>query len=1731
MEFAGSPFLMADKLVPFPRNEEIRRAAVSSFGFGGTNVHVILEEAPASKGAGSSRPLQLFPISAKTPAALKAYTHALAEHLAGALPESFADAAYTFQTGRRQMAHRCFVVAADSLEAARLLDQPNPLRCSSKRCERRDPPVVFLFGGQGTQYVNMGLNLYRDEPLFRGVVDHCCEYLKPHLGRDLRELLYPQSGDEETARISLQDTFFTQPSIFVIEYALARLWQSLGIEPAVMVGHSIGEFVAATLADVWELEDALGIIALRGRLMQDLPRGCMMAVSGSAGSIAQILPTALQIASNNAPNLCVVSGPEADICQFQKQLEETNVVCRRLHTSHAFHSAMMDPIVEPLREAVAKIHLRPPTRPFVSTVTGRPATAAETTDPSYWARHSRATVEFSKAILYLKEQGHDLFLECGPRSTLCSLARQHFPPELPCTAIPTLPDTHENNAEWETLLFALGSLWQNGVTIDWEAFHANEERRHIPLPTYPFERQRYWVDPAVTGASLQAASFVPTTVEASASVSPESVATKSSSASRTDRITSRVLDLLVPLSGRERAQISTSATFMEQGFDSLSLTQVAFAIHKEFSIKISFSQLMKQMPNIEMLVAHLDATLPAEILAEISAAPVPSRGTSSIAAPYEADISSSNRRLDEVVADQARTIARLVTLLEKAGENHSTAAASASSEVSTVVSPPESQSPTNAQASSALIEVESTVPQRGIFASSRLSQHLSASYNESMTMRISGHVSVEKLTRAMQRVFARHDALRASFDEAGLMMKIAPGQQITLPVIDLTSINDPVRQEERLHKMIADETSLPFPVPLGPLFRCQLILLRSDRAAVVFTAHHIICDGWSLDVLIHDLCAFYSEEISGIPAVLEQASSYVDYMRSVNQRHRSDEFSEAARYWRDKFKDGFPVLQLPADHPRGTRREFSSARVDHSFPAPMVKSLKAAAAKQQCSFFVVLLSSLAVLLARVSRQRRFVIALPIAEQPVVGQNNLVGHCIDLVPFVVELRPGEAVSAFVGRIQGELLAAQDNAIFTMISLLEDLHPIVSEPGASAISAGLTHVKKFKPEELPHSGFTMAYDTNPKSYESFEFYLNAVEKEDVLELRCHYDIGLFEDLTIREWLATLESIFRGIIAEPSREVVDLARLKASPITGIDSAQTSTWHTARELPASLAPFAPISPLESSDSLSSSSQAEPTLLRALIVLWQRVLKIRKVRPDDDFFGLGGHSVAAAQLFALIERELGCVAPLASLYEAPTPRMLAGVLSRPRKGHDRQSQAAKNRLDGRSGNFVSRSSVPRFNSEPSPPGSQFESRLNNVACCYIEGTGESQVGSRMLGRADSAIAVHEPEVELSNPPSVLPDKGFVPWPLALSNGDFGVRPFLEKDIAQVADLWWSFLRRAKGPAPPAVLSYFYKLYFADNPWLDSAVPSLVHESKGGRIDGFLGVIRRKMSARGETIRAAFGSNFVVHPEARSGPAGLRLLERYAEGDQDLSLSDSANDASRMLLERLGFQTIVPLSVSWARALRPSAYAVHVISALTRPSLFARLRFAAEPFCSLLDSVGARLRMSLFRQIESPLRASELDAETLLRCLGEFCGGYSLLPEYDLRSLKALLSFMERMHPGAELRKTILRDDGNRILGWYLYYLKPGRVGQVVQIGGERQFAKDVLDHLFYDAWSHGAIGLHGTVQSNRMGEFSEKNCFFTCRSGWTIANSPRHDLLDMLNAGDVFLSRLDGEWCLNFND
>ncbi len=363
-----------------------------------------------------------------------------------------------------------------------------------------------------------------------------------------------------------------------------------------------------------------------------------------------------------------------------------------------------------------------------------------------------------------------------------------------------------------------------------------------------------------------------------------------------------------------------------------------------------------------------------------------------------------------------------------------------------------------------------------------------------------------------------------------------------------------------------------------------------------------------------------------------------------------------------------------------------------------------------------------------------------------------------------------------------------------------------------------------------------------------------------------------------------------------------------------------------------------------------------------------------------------------------------------------------------------------------------------------------------------------------------------------------------------GVRQFAIDDIPQVAALWWKVLRRRKDPPPPLLLSFFRDLYF-DNPLVDSRMPSLVYQDKGGQIVGFLGVVRRRIMFCGQPIRVAFGGNFVVEPKSRNSLGGLRLLADFMAGDQDLSQTDSANDKSKVLLERLGFRTIMPLSIQWARPLRPFKYAVHGACTMAGPTLSTCLKYGSMPLVSLADTLATKLRASPFRQKESPLRAENLEIATQLQCLEKFRTNHSLRPEYDAELLTWLLNFMERMHPRAILRRILLRDDLGNIIGWYIYYVKPGSVGQVVQVGGQPESINNVLQHLFRDACQHNVIALHGSVLCELMADYSRSNCFFMCRDCWTVAHSRSPELLSVLRHGDASLTRLDGEWCLNFDD
>ena len=498
IDFTNSPFFVNTKQGQWQTDGIARRAGVSSFGLGGTNAHAVLEEAPPCEPSGPSRPWQALVLSAKTSTALETATTNLVDHLKRHPDLVFADVAYTLQLGRKAFGHRRLLVCRDLEDAVSTLESGDSKRVMTDFVESGDRPVTFMFPGQGSQYVNMGLELYQTEPTFREHVDHCCELLKPYLGMDLRDLLYAKQTEAESAAQQLEQTRFAQPALFVIGYALAQLWMAWGVRPQAMIGHSVGEYVAACLAGVFSLEDALKLVTARARLIQELPGGAMLAVPLPQSEVQPLVGDSLSLAAINGPSLCAVSGPTDAVEYLEKQLAEKEVACRRLHTSHAFHSEMMDPVLAPFTELVSKIERRPPQIPFVSNVSGSWITAAEATDPGYWVRHLRQTVRFSEGVQELLKESKTVLLEVGPGNTLGRLAAGHPTPGDKPQIVSTTRHPENRQSDVVFLLNTLGRLWLSGVPVDWSAYYAHERRQRVPIPTYPFERQRYWVEPQET---------------------------------------------------------------------------------------------------------------------------------------------------------------------------------------------------------------------------------------------------------------------------------------------------------------------------------------------------------------------------------------------------------------------------------------------------------------------------------------------------------------------------------------------------------------------------------------------------------------------------------------------------------------------------------------------------------------------------------------------------------------------------------------------------------------------------------------------------------------------------------------------------------------------------------------------------------------------------------------------------------------------------------------------------------------------------------------------------------------------------------------------------------------------------------------------------------------------------------------------------------------------------------
>jgi amino acid adenylation domain-containing protein len=628
IDLASSPFYVNSALKRWERNGSPRRAGVSAFGVGGTNAHVILEEAPhRPKDSSDNRP-QLLLLSARSPAALNRASRNLAEHLRTQPNQELRDVAYTLQVGRRRLKFRRAVVAKDIQDAISQLEVQAPTYITVDEHQPKEPAVIFMFPGQGAQHHRMTSGVYLADEGFRADLDRCAEILEPHLGLDLRQALFAR----DDADSDLRQTWLAQPALFAVDYSLARLWMRWGLKPSAMIGHSVGEFVAACLAGVFSLEDGLAMTAARGRLMQDLPKGAMLSVRLAEADLLPMLNGELSLAAANSPALSVVSGPDAAIDRLDAELSHRGIPTRRLATSHAFHSSMVDAIVGPLTDLMRKFRFHEPSIPYISCVSGTWITPAQASDPAYWAQHCRKPVQFAEGIRsVLPSAGGGVLLEVGPGKALTTLGRQNLDRDSDVSVVSSMAESSDGHCDQSSLLLAAGTLWTRGIELDWAMLHSSPPHR-CTLPTYPFERERFWIE---REAPLPVPAPIQLPVDVAVSDKPASLYRETRSmheltpqahvASRTERLGESLATLFERLAGLSIAKSDRGLNFIELGFDSLFLTQVSQALHAEFGVKIAFRRLLDDLSTIDALAAHLHAELPEAAFAETpitSSAPV-----------------------------------------------------------------------------------------------------------------------------------------------------------------------------------------------------------------------------------------------------------------------------------------------------------------------------------------------------------------------------------------------------------------------------------------------------------------------------------------------------------------------------------------------------------------------------------------------------------------------------------------------------------------------------------------------------------------------------------------------------------------------------------------------------------------------------------------------------------------------------------------------------------------------------------------------------------------------------------------------------------------------------------------------------------------------------------------------------------------------------------------------------
>ena len=1065
IDFASSPFFPARRSGPWKRNGSPRRAGINSFGMGGSNVHAVLEEAPPRPGSGPSRNWKLLCLSARTETALSSAATSLADHLQQRFDIDLADAAFTLQVGRKEFERRRFALCRNVDEAVAALRQSAPKAAAID--SRGQPKTVFLFPGQGVQQSGMGEELYRTETTFRRWLDACSRILEPHLGTPLPDLLFANSAPA-LSRIS--STRFAQPALFALEYSLAQLWMEWGIRPHAMLGQSLGEYVAACLSGVFELEEALRLVALRGQLMQSLPKGSMLAAGLEAEELESRFSAlgldsspwkpGLSIACHNLPRLCVAAGPVEQVEVLRASLQEEGIDCRLLQTSHAFHSPMMEPILESFAREVEKTRRQAPSIPFLSNLSGDWIAPSQALDADYWVRQLRSPVRLSQGLNRILQDSRTALLELGPGHALSRLARNHPSSTAQHAIVSSLAAPGGLQGDQECLHFALGRLWALGVRIDWESYYRGQRRQRLPLPGYPLQRRRFWIEPASNRVA-----------EAAMPDSPQPHARWESWG---ERLTegqdhSRLSDGARPPSWKRHglAEIwseilgiddpNPEDDFFDLGGHSLAATQLLSRVREIFGVSPSIEAFFED-PTPAGLARLAREAGGADCSPPLAPAP---RGR-------DAPLSFAQQRLWYLFKTAPYRGFYIVPCAWK-------------------------------------LEGELDLPALGASLDRILHRH------EALRTRFP-----QSLDEPVQRVEPAQGLPLPILDLSGLDPRRKDRESRRL-----------LRDETQHPFDIASS-----PLVRAKLIRMRSEdALEGGEWLLLIATHHIAFDGWSIGILESEILDHY-QTFSGEGEAGRGARplpiQYADFAIWQRERLKGAALEKLLAYWVRQLAEA-PNLQMPLDYPRPAAQGFRGAAVSLRIPIRLMRSLENLSHSRNATLFMSLLAGFFTLLHRLTGQTDIVVGSPVANRNRLEVEGLIGFFVNTLALRVDLSRDPSFQEVLDRTRAIVKKGLEFQELPFESLVERLRPR-RDPGIHPLfqNAFILHNRTEWSRPRQAGGIALRRFPIELSWVRCDLELHLVPDELGLDGTIAYDACLFR----RSSIELLAERYRRLLEAASR-----------------------------------------------------------------------------------------------------------------------------------------------------------------------------------------------------------------------------------------------------------------------------------------------------------------------------------------------------------------------------------------------------------------------------------------------------------------------------------------------------------------------------------------------------------------------------------------------------------------------